>query len=560
MYKSFYSILILMWYLLMANTTFAYTHADTLRGSNGPGRNWWDVQHYGLNVVFNMAGKSIFGSVDIHFEVTGTAHDSMQIDLQQPMILDSVKLEGKLLEAVNDSNVWWLKHPFHELPKGTNKKLQIYYHGSPVTAKRPPWDGGFIWGKDSTGKPWVAVACQGLGASAWWPCKDAQWDEPEQGADINIFAPNGLEVVSNGRQYFETGSDRFYQVAPSTDSAKTHIISEGHGSHWKVQNPINNYDITFYIGDYVHWHDTLVGEKGVLDLDYYVLRYNQEKAAQQFEVVKPMLHCFEHWMGPYPFYEDGYKLVEAPYLGMEHQSAIAYGNEYKMGYKGRDLSNTGVGLLFDFIIVHESGHEWFGNSITAADIADNWIHEGITTYSETLFSECAFGKDKGYEYIRGQMKEEDNDRPVIGDYGVNHEGSGDMYNKGAALIHTIRVLMNDDEKFRQMLRGMNKEFYHSTVTTKQVEDYINKFSGMDLSPLFNQYLRTADIPMLEYYIKGTKLYYHFANVVPGFTLPMMISSGEYAQKIAPSADWKHVSWDQGYNITFPKDFLITVKQ
>ncbi len=534
MAKGFYSVLITMWYLLMANTTFAYTHADTLRGSNGPGRNWWDVQHYTLSVAFNIEERSIWGNVGMQFSITQTPHDSLQVDLQSPMVLDSVVLDGKTLDVVRDSNVWWVKYPFHNLAKGSNKELHMFYHGTPVVAKRPPWDGGFIWSKDTLGKPWIAVACQGLGASVWWPCKDAQWDEPDNGADINIDAPKELDIVSNGRE-LRRGS-------------------------WKVQNPINNYNITFYIGDYVHWSDTLMGEKGQLDIDYYALRQNEEKARKQFEIVKPMLHCFEYWMGPYPFYEDGYKLVEAPYLGMEHQSAIAYGNEYKMGYKGRDLSNTGVGLLFDFIIVHESGHEWFGNNITAGDIADNWIHEGITTYSETLFTECALGKDKALEYILGEMREINNERPIVGDYGVNNEGYGDMYNKGAALIHTIRVLMNDDEKFRQLLRGLNKDFYHQIVTTQQVEKYINEKSGIDVTPIFNQYLHTTDIPTLEYYMKGTKFYYHFANAVPGFTLPMMISSGEYSSAIQPSPEWKHISWDQGYNMSFSKDFLINIKQ
>lgn len=549
-----------MWYLLIANTTFAYTHADTLRGSNGRGRSWWDVQHYTLSVLFDVGHKSIYGSVDIRFNVTQTPHDSMQIDLQTPMVLDSAILDKKVLPIVQDSNVWWIKYPFHELAKESSKEIHLFYHGSPRVAKRPPWDGGFIWGKDSTGKPWISVACQGMGASLWWPCKDVQWDEPEQGADINIYAPKDLQVVSNGRQYYQENNGRYFNVSPPNEKGEALINGEGHGSYFKVQNPINNYDITFYMGDYVHWHDTLMGEKGALDLDYYVLRQNEEKARKQFEVVKPMLHCFEYWMGPYPFYEDGYKLVEAPYLGMEHQSAVAYGNEYKMGYKGRDLSNTGVGLLFDFIIVHESGHEWFGNNITAKDIADNWIHEGITTYAETLFMECAFGKEKALQYIRQQMHDLNNERPVIGDYGVNADGYGDMYNKGAGMMHMIRVMMNNDEKFRQMLRGLNRDFYHQTVTTQQVEAYINTFSGMNFTPLFDQYLRKAQIPELEYYIKGTKFYYRFSNVDPGFSLPMMVSAGEYSSKIEPSADWKHISWDQGYEVNFSKDFLINVKR
>ena len=560
MSKSFYSVLITMWYLLIANTTFAYTHADTLRGSNGNGRNWWDVQYYWLTVSFAMEQKEIAGIVRIDFDVTQTPHDSMQIDLQYPMVLDSAILDGKPLQLAQDSNVWWLIHSFHDLAKGTRKELNLYYHGSPVIAKRPPWDGGFVWAKDANGKPWVSVACQGLGASVWWPCKDAQWDEPEYGADIAIYAPADLRVVSNGRQIYQDKNGKTFMVPPSNGTNEPEVMDKNNGRFWKVLNPINNYNITFYIGDYVHWSDTLMGEKGQLDLDYYALRQNEDKAHKQFEVVKPMLHCFEYWMGPYPFYEDGYKLVEAPYLGMEHQSAVAYGNEYKMGYRGKDLSNTGVGLLFDFIIVHESGHEWFGNNITAKDIADNWIHEGITTYTETLFTECALGKEKAFQYIRGQMREINNERPIIGDYGVNAEGYGDMYNKGAAVMHMIRMLMNDDEKFRQILRGLNKDFYHQTVTTQQVEKYINGHSGMNFTPLFNQYLRTELIPTLEYYMSGTKFYYRFTNVVSGFTLPLTMSSGEYAQKIDPTDEWKHVSWNQGYNMTFSKDFLINVKQ
>jgi aminopeptidase N len=537
------SNLLVVWYLLTANTTLAYTHADTLRGSNGRGRDWWDVQRYALSVDFDLEGKSIKGSNVITFNIINVPSDSLQIDLQEPMILDAVKFEGENLEVVREGNVWWVKYPFHELKKGSKKEILLDYHGKPRTAVNPPWDGGFSWTTDDNGKPWIAVSCQGLGASVWWPCKDAQWDEPDNGVNIKLTAPEALQVVSNGKLVADKG--------------------DGPGNHtaeWSVKDPVNTYDVTFYIGDYVHWHDTLLGEKGKLDLDFWVLRDNLEKAKKQFEVVKPMIHCFEYWMGPYPFYEDGYKLVEAPYLGMEHQGAIAYGNKYRMGYEGYDRTNTGVGMNFDYIIVHESGHEWFGNNVTAKDIADNWIHEGITTFSECLFVECQLGKEKALKYCRGEWRNIQNNRPIISDYGVNKEGYFDMYDKGAAMMYMIRMMTNDDEKFRQMLRGLGRDFYHQTVTTEQVEHYIAKHTGLDLKAFFNQYLRTAGIPEIEYYIKDGMLNYKFNNTVKGFSLPVAVSSGECATTIVPTDSWKHIKWKGGYDVKFSKDFLFTLKE
>jgi len=432
--------LFIVWYLLSANATFAYTHADTLRGSNGRGRDWWDVTRYDLQVAFDTGNKSISGVNQVFFNIVKTPHDSMQIDLQEPMILDSAILlasapgeTDKALHFVREGNVWWVKYPFHKLKTGKSEMLSLCYHGVPRAAVRPPWDGGFTWTHDSTGKLWVAVSCQGLGASVWWPCKDAQWDEPDNGMAMRFYVP-GYHVISNGRDL-------------DADTSTTHgAMSPVSG--WEVKNPINTYDVTFYIGDYVHWHDTIIGEKGLLDLDFYALRYHEDLARKQFEVVKQMLHCYEYWLGPYPFYEDGYKLVEAPYLGMEHQSAIAYGNNYKMGYEGSDRSMSGWGLAFDYIIIHESGHEWFGNSITAKDIADNWIHEGITTYDESLFAECLMGKTKAQQYCRGEWHNIENDKPIIGNYGVNDEGSNDMYDKGAAIMYMIRVGYAHNNRFR----------------------------------------------------------------------------------------------------------------
>lgn len=541
--------------LFITAASLAYDRQDYLRGSNGTGRKWWDVLHYDLNVHFDTATQSIWGWNIITFKITAPPTDTMQIDLQDSMMIVDVLRPGDSAELpaggyiikerpansfVKDGNAWYITG-VHDMgwKLGTVYTMEVKFRGKPRQAVRPPWDGGFIWSKDSMGKPWIAVACQGLGASCWWPCKDYQGDEPDSGMDITYTIPEGLVLVSNGR-LLKTGNSNHRREL-----------------HWRVTNPINSYDATFYIGDYVHWSDTLTGEKGKLDLDFYALRYNEAKARQQFAVTKPMLHCFEYWMGPYPFYKDGYKLVEAPYLGMEHQSAVAYGNEYQMGYRGRDRSNTGEGLKFDFIIVHESGHEWFGNNITAKDIADNWIHEGFTTYTEALFAECLLGREKAFAYTTGEWHNIRNDNPVIGPYGVNAEGSSDMYDKGSAVVHMIRMVMQDDNKFRELLRSLNEHFYHQTVTEPQFEAYINSFTGIDFTPLFNQYLRTAQIPVLEYYVKKKELYYRFTNTVPGFTLPV---AGENTPVLHPTGNWQHIKWPEDWNEQFNKNFLVEYKK
>lgn len=544
MIKIISKISLAIWCLLSVSTIFAYSHQDTLRGSNGRGRAWWDVQQYYLYVSFDTANKSIQGLNTITFNSWDIAIDSMQIDLQEPMILDSAVFEGKQLKFVREGNVYWLLHKFTELNATEEHQITLYYHGKPRHAKMPPWDGGFIWTKDSTGKPWISVACQGLGASSWWPCKDFQADEPDKGMTISLYVPYGLAAISNGLY-------RDKQDMP--DSSASLWV-------WQVQNPINTYDVSFYIGDYIGWPDKMKGESGDLQLNFYALRYHEAQAKKQFAVVKDMINCFEHWMGPYPFYKDGYKIVEAPFLGMEHQSAIAYGNQYKMGYRGEDRSGTGIGLDFDFIIVHESGHEWFGNSITAYDIADNWIHEGLTTYTEALFVECQEGKEKAFEYTRGQWKNISNHRQIIGDYGVNDAGPGDKYDKGSAIIHMIRIMMDDDEAFRQLLRDINKEFYHSFVSTAQIEQFIINKTDLKLKPFFEQYLRTTKIPELEWYVKKKRLYFRFNNVVDGFSLPIRLKGGKRNAVVQVDSEWDDIDWKSGgFNVTFSKDFLIKSK-
>lgn len=563
MSKKLYSIVLMIWYLLNANTIFAYTRQDSLKGGNGTGRNWWDVTYYNLNVDIDPDKRTISGDNEMVFTVTGDPRDSMQIDLQQPMALDSVFIESNESHTASEFNlklyklafrqegdIWWVLLPNskNNIVKDGKYRLTLHYHGKPKEATNPPWEGGFIWKKDEQGKPWVSVACQGQGSSCWWPGKDYQADEPDEGAAINITYPKGLSIIGNGRQ-----TDSYtYRHAVTNE--------EREGAIWEVSHPINTYNITFYIGDYVHWKDTMQGEGGTLDLDFYALSYNEEKARKQFSVVKPMLHCFEHWMGPYPFYEDGYKLVEAPFLGMEHQSAVAYGNEYKMGYQGKDRSGTGFGKLFDFIIVHETGHEWFGNNITAGDMTENWLHEGFTTYTEGLFAECAFGRDTAFEYIRGEWKNILNITPVIGNYGVRDEGAGDRYDKGSAVVHMVRAMMHDDEKFRQLLRGLNKEFYHKIASSAEVEKYIINFTGLPLKPFFEQYLRTKKIPELEWYVKDRKLFFRFNNVVPAFALPLTVSSGKISENVLVKGYWQDIPWKKGgYNISVSADFLMTAK-
>ena len=496
-----------------------FTHADTIRGSNTPERAWWDAAFYDLHVKVNPADSSITGYNAITYRVLKPARE-MQIDLQVPLVIDSVVQDGTELSTRSDGNAFFVRLITPQ-PIGAKKQISIYYHGKPVAAIRPPWDGGFIWARDSLARHWVATANERLGASVWWPNKDIYSDEPDS-QRIAITVPDSLIDVSNGR---------LRSTTPNADGATTY--------EWFVSNPINNYDVAVNAGHYAHFNDVYEGERGKLTLDFWPLDYHLDTAKKQFQQVKPMLQCFESWFGPFPWYEDGYKLVETPHLGMEHQSAVAYGNHYKNGYLGRDRSSTGHGLLWDFIIIHESAHEWFGNSITMNDRADMWIHESFATYAEGLFTECQQGKKAGAEYTIGQRKLIRNDAPIVGVYGVNHEGSGDMYDKGANMLHTIRQLVDDDARWRGILRGLGKTFWHQTVSGKQIEDYISSHSGMNLSKLFDQYLRTTKIPVLEYKLEGSRLSYRWNNVVPGFSMPIkMTTSPGRLTWIRPTERWK----------------------
>lgn len=476
-----------------------FSRQDSLRGSITPERAWWDLQHYHLAVEVFPESKSIKGSNKITFNVLNSAK-RIQIDLQEPLNITKViyhqKKKNLTLSYQREGNVYWIDFP-KALAKNTEQSITVYYEGIPTISKNPPWSGGITWRKDQNEIDFIASSNQGIGASIWWPNKDHDYDEPDKGILMSITVPKHLIDVSNGR-LIKTEHHK-------KDKKKTF--------HWEVKNPINNYGVNINIGDYVHFSEKYQGEKGELDCNYWVLRDNLEKAKKQFKQAKMTLAAFEHWFGPYPFYEDSYKLVEAPYLGMEHQSSVTYGNQYKNGYLGSDLSRTGVGLKFDFIIVHESGHEWFANNITNKDVADMWIHESFTAYSESLFVDYHFSTEEAEDYVIGTRAMIQNDRPIIGVYNVNHEGSSDMYYKGANMLHTIRQLINNDKQWRKILRGLNKDFYHQQVTTKQIENYIIKHSGLSLEGFFDQYLRTIKIPVFTYTIDQNEVTFYFDNAV-----------------------------------------------
>jgi aminopeptidase N len=502
---------------LLNKSEVVFTKQDSLRGSITKERAWWDVKYYHLDIKVNPKDSTITGSNTIKYQVV-QEYDRMQIDLQNPLEIYKVIQDGVELKYNREGNVFFIELVALQKP-GAVKELTVFYGGKPKVAVNPPWDGGITWKKDGNGNPFIASSCQGLGASVWWPNKDHMYDEVESML-ISVNVPGNLTNVSNGR---------LLSVKKLKDGTKTF--------NWYVSNPINNYGVNINIGDYVSFSEKYKGEKGDLDCSYYVLRDNLAKAKEQFKDVPRMLKAFEHWFGPYPFYEDSYKLVEAPYLGMEHQSSVTYGNGFKNGYRGRDLSGTGWGLKFDFIIIHESGHEWFANNITYKDIADMWIHESFTNYSESLFVEYYYGKEAGFEYVRGIRKNIQNDKPIIGHYDVNNEGSSDMYYKGANMLHTLRQIVNDDEKWRTILRGLNSTFYHQTVSTKQIEDYLSAAVGMDLEPFFNQYLRDTRIPTLEYFFKDSTLGFRWTNCVKGFNMPVKIFLNGEEKWLKPNTDW-----------------------
>ncbi len=536
--KKSISLLIFLLIYCIGFAQESFTRKDSLHGGLRIERTCYNVLRYDLNIKINPTEKFIVGYNDITFKVLENT-TKLQLDLFENMSIDSILLNQKKISYSREFDAVFLKFPM-ALAKDSEHKIRFYYSGKPIIAKRAPWDGGFVFKKDTAGKDWVAVAVQGTGASLWYPCKDSQTDEPDNGATIKVAVPNGLMNVSNGRLI---GQENLKNGYTRWD--------------WEVKNPINNYDITVNIGDYVHFGETYKG----LDLNYYVLRENEAKAKVQFEQVKPMLDCFQSKFGTYPFVDDGYKLVESPYLAMEHQSAVAYGNGYVNGYLGGDLSGTGIGMLFDYIIIHESGHEWFGNSITSKDIADMWIHEGFTMYAEVVYLECQYGYDKAMKYINGMQQNIRNDKPLIGPYGVNKEGSNDMYPKGALFLNTLRHVLNDDAKWWQLLLNYTQTFRYQIIDTENVIAFFNQQTGKNLTPIFNEYLRYVGIPSLDLKLNKGTLQYRWRCNTTDFNMPVDIYIKGKVVRLKPITKWKKSSLkiQKLKDITVLKDhFLITV--
>ena len=504
-----------------------FSREDTLRGDLSLMRTCYDVTFYDLFVMVDHQEKSLEKSYNIiHFTVVSD-FNKMQIDLALNMEVLLIQFEGVELEYSREFGAVYIDFP-RVLKKSEYANVKIWYGGYPKEAVNAPWDGGFSWKKDDNGNPWIGVSCQGLGASVWWPCKDHQSDEPDS-MRITCTARYPSKIISNG------------DLRKDTTVWDQYFNSLVNVSEWFVSYPINNYNVTLNIGDYVNFSELYISKKDTLRMDYYVLSDNLVKAKEHFKQVKPMMECFEKYFGAYPFWNDGYALVETPYLGMEHQSAIAYGNDYLAGYHG----NTRFidGLNFDFIIVHESGHEWWGNSITTNDIADMWVHEGFCTYSEVLYVECMYGYDAMLSYINSKKESVRNDKPVIGPYHVNVEGSSDMYNKGSLMLHTLRSLIDDDEMWFEIIKGIANDFKYKTVDGQEIINYINEKSGKDFTYFFNQYLKNKEIPNFQYNLqkegRNYTLVYRW-EAITEFDMPILINTGNNDFWIYPNIVWKEL--------------------
>jgi len=508
--------------------TQEFTYSDSLRGNLSELRSCYDVFYYDLNVTVDDYQQKLINSSNTIHATAISSFQKIQIDLFESLKIHSIEFEEKILEFERIHNAVFVNFP---RVINVNEKInfKVMYSGKPRVAVNPPWDGGFSWEKDKNGNSWIGVSCQGLGASSWWPCKDHQSDEPDS-MNITSTVRYPLQVISNGKKK----SDKTF--------FSEELQSKANNSSWFVSYPINNYNVTLCVGDYKYFNDVHVNNYDTLELDYYVLKYNYNKAKDHFQQVKPMLECFEKYFGPYPFYKDGYTLIETPYLGMEHQSAIAYGNNYLPGYNGNRQFISG--LDFDYIIIHETGHEWWGNSITTNDIADMWIHEGFCTYSEVLYVECIYGYDIMLDYVNNQKRSVRNDKPIIGPYNVNKKGSNDMYQKGSLMLHTLRNLIDNDRLWFLIIKGISEEFKYQIVDGAEIIDYINEKFDLDLYYFFQQYLYKSEIPTFEYKTqkKGREytLMYRW-NAIDDFNMNIKVNIGTKDMLLFPDSEWKEYS-------------------
>lgn len=509
-----------------------FTRQDSLRGTLSEIRFCYDVTFYDLYVKVNPAQQLIEGHNTIYYKAV-KSFNRLQVDLFANMEVLRISQNGKNLRFSREGNAIFVDFPTKQ-EQGINASIRIDYRGNPKIAVNPPWDGGFSWKKDANNKDWVTVSCEGIGASLWWPNKDHLSDEPDS-MRITSAVPNGLLSVSNGNLRSTLHCNPY-----SKKKKKQHVLSvNGYTEfEWFVSYPINNYDVTLNIADYAHIQDVYLSKdtKQKLALDYYVLKNNAEKAKVHFQQVKPMLAIYEKYFGTYPFWNDGYALVETPYWGMEHQGAVAYGNNYKNNPYG-----------FDFIIIHESGHEYFGNSLSCNDHAEMWIHESFTTYMEAIYLESLKGYPTSVEYLMGQKKRIQNKTPMIGPMGVNYEGpDSDIYFKGTWMLHTIRNIIDNDAKWFDALKGLTTTFARQNVTSEQVINYLSAQTGLNLNPYFDLYLRTNIIPLLEYKVQkeGEELhiFYRWSNTPANFSMPVVVQIGnEVKRRITPTNEWQKIS-------------------
>jgi len=494
----------------------SFSRTDSLHGSENAYTTCYNVLKYDIRVRVFPEEKAIRGANTIMAKISGNETvETIQLDLFAVIKIDSVVFEKKKISFTRDSNIFLVHFPKKLVP-GQRFEVKVFFNGIPPQAKHAPWDGGFVWTEDRNGNAWAGLACEGMGASCWLPCKDHLNDEPDEGMEMRLIVPEKLVGVSNGKL-----------IAQKSMPDKTMQY------HWKVTYPINPYNISINMGNYTHLSDSYTGAKGKLNLDYYVLTYNADTAQKHFIQVSGMLRCFENCFGPYPFWNDGYKLVETPYWGMEHQSCVAYGNNYKNNVWG-----------FDFIIIHESGHEYFGNSLSMADAAEMWIHESFTTYSETMYMECLYGKEKAFEYLTAQRKNIKNLEPMIGPYGVYYHGrtDNDVYYKGAWVLQTLRETLGDDSVFFSFLKELTSKNAHRNITTMEIIHTCNRITQKNNDGFFNQYLYHASLPVVEYRVQQSgdkwQIHYRLRTDIPGLDLPVRFAIGNALYKVKAGNQWQ----------------------
>lgn len=491
----------------------APTHANVLRGAYGPYRANNDLLYYHLDIRVNPDEKFISGKNTIRFKMLQDGQ-RIQLDLTDALNVDKILLGSTPLKYERDSGAVFIDFP-ETLRAGKIYSIDFYYSGHPVESGR---FGSMTFKTDESGHPWINTACEELGASTWWPNKD-QWRDEVQNMEISVAIPNGLVDASNGK------------------FMGTRDLGDGYTQwNWFVHYPINNYDVSLNIGNYQHWSDRF----GNVPMDFYALPEDLDKAKKQFVQAKDMLKAFQHYFGEYPFKKDGYKLIQVPYSGMEHQSAVTYGNHFANGYLERDWTGVGISPRFDFIIIHESGHEWFGNAVSAADRSDMWIHEGWTTYLECLFVEYMWGKADGLKYTNAYKEKVKNEKPIIAERGVNATPPQDEYFKSALFLNTLRSIVNNDAKWWKLIRGFYQRFKYQNIMTEDVIGYFNQQTGMNLTPIFDQYLRQTAIPTLELKFDdaGGAVSYRWVAAEAAFAMPVLVGDKDHWQRIHPTTQWQ----------------------